>query len=136
MSERYRIEKADFEHALQTLGPRSTLPKTQGVYLMANINTGRVYVGRSKNMHHRAGAHLSALRSNVPENLRMLADYQQHGEGSIRFAVIVEREDYEEMVWCERHAIAMALERDCYNKGGLRGCHTVPRRMGYTARDR
>lgn len=110
------ITEADFERALGSLGHRHALPKTSGVYLMANIVTGRVYVGRSKNMRSRAGAHISILRGGASDSLEMTADFREHGEDSMRFAVITERDDFRELDECERQAIAMAARRDCYNK--------------------
>lgn len=110
------ITEADFEKALHSLGHRYALPKTPGVYLMANTATGRVYVGRSKNMRRRAGEHISILRGSASDCVEMLADFRRHGEDSMQFAVIVERDDPRELDNCERKAITLAAMRDCYNK--------------------
>lgn len=115
------ITEAEFERALRSLGHRYDLPRTPGVYLMANTVTGRVYVGRSKNMRSRAGAHISILRGGASDSEEMLADFREHGEDSMRFAVIVERADLRELDECERQAIVLAARRDCYNKLSIGG---------------
>jgi hypothetical protein len=114
------IAEIDFEKALQCLGPRVALPRTSGVYLIANTVTGWVYVGRSKNMHGRAGAHISILRGGASDCIEMLADFREHGEDSMQFAVIAEIDDPKQLDESESVAIAMAVRRrDCYNKLGI-----------------
>jgi hypothetical protein len=110
------ITESDFEKAMHSLGHRSALPKTSGVYLMANTRSGRVYVGRSKNMRVRAGAHFSILKGGASDNPEMLSDFREHGEDSMQFAVLVELDDPRELDACERRAIRMAAQGDCYNK--------------------
>ena len=125
MIERYKVSQDDLDSALQHLGAAKDMPPASGVYVMVNVPTGRMYVGRSKNMRHRCGVHLSEMRSGI-KDIRMQRDFAEYGEDAMRFAVVVERCDELELVWCELQAMQHAYSRDCYNKLAPNRCMQDP----------
>lgn len=123
----YRVTEGELDEAIRNLSHWSMLPSSPGVYVMSCVSTGRLYIGRSKNMQKRAKAHLSVLRGGATDNATLLEDFRQYGEQSMRFAVVVERLLHQQLVWSEWHAISLALQRDCYNKNGIQvACHQQP----------
>jgi len=135
MIERYQINQEQFDAALKNLCSAKDMPPSSGVYLMVNVQTGRMYVGRSKNMRRRCGVHISEMRSGI-KDIRIQEDYAKYGEESMKFSVLVQRTDPLEIFWCEWQAIKIAYSRDCYNKLGPSrcldepaNCHEVKRRL-------
>jgi GIY-YIG catalytic domain len=91
------------------------LPPVKAVYLLKNMRTRRVYVGRSKDVRYRAAAHMSTLRGGSVTSKLMLADFQEHGEESFRFGILSECDNFRQLFWRERSAIALCkalAERD------------------------
>lgn len=58
------------------------------IYIIENTNTGKFYVGRTKNPAVRKRGHLSELRRGVHGNPRLQASFNKHGENAFEFRVV------------------------------------------------
>lgn len=59
-----------------------------GVYAIANIVSGRIYVGSSFSLLKRAKRHEAALRKAAHYNCKLQADYSKHGPNSFCFIAV------------------------------------------------
>jgi len=81
--------------------------KVIGVYTIQCQATGKTYVGSSSNVMNRIGTHKLQLRKGAHTNHLLLSEYQRHGEGAFKFALLTacatsEEALREEAVWIRK----------------------------------
>lgn len=65
------------------------------IYVIQNITTGMLYIGRSNNPAARKRGHFSELRRNIHGNPRLQASFNKHGEDAFEFKVVDYAEAHE-----------------------------------------
>ena len=82
----------------------NSIPKKPGIYTITNILNNKIYVGHSKNLHHRCTTHKCALKNNTHANEYLQKAYNKDGSDSFLFEVLEECEiEYlhsQEHYWC------------------------------------
>src|ERR1035437_6595996 len=96
--------------------PRSNMAKIQGIYSILHINSGRIYVGSSKNIKKRMGTHKTDLRKNRHPNPALQNYYNKYGMDSFDFCIICEVEDANELINVENNHIARINNTDVGEK--------------------
>lgn len=80
---------------------------TIGIYAITNMQTGKKYIGQSKNVQRRWHEHLKYLRDGRHVNRHLQASFQKYGEGAFEFSVIEECDpillDEREQYWIEQY---------------------------------
>lgn len=59
-----------------------------GIYFIENLTTKEIYVGSSRDLHHRKLAHFSTLRNGNHNNCRLQKSYNKYGRENFSFSVI------------------------------------------------
>lgn len=75
-----------------------------GVYVIKNIQNGKLYVGSSINIYSRWATHKTQLRNNSHPNLYLQRVWNKYGEASFRFQILLICEP-EKVVLYEQKAI-------------------------------
>lgn len=116
------VTREDIEAAIGEADKRTRheLPSCQGLYLILNRITRRIYVGRSRTcIKRRVGRHFSLLKSGNVPNPCWLADYREHGVDSFGATALT----LADPAWghlAECHALKVIQAFDSYNIVGLR----------------
>ena len=84
-----------------------------GIYLIANIVNGKVYIGRSKHLRTRKNEHFRELRNGKHQNPRLQNAWNKHGAPAFRYDVL-EYCDIEDLVERETWWVELldSLNRD------------------------
>jgi group I intron endonuclease len=87
-----------------------------GVYLIANIETMRVYVGSAGDITKRIAAHKAKLRAGTHGNSKLQTDWSEYGEKTFTFSILEhvssrKQQEEREQYWMDR----LILERELYN---------------------
>jgi group I intron endonuclease len=93
-----------------------------GVYMIVNLQSGKVYIGSSVNLKNRIYNHKWSLKNNSHPNKHLQASWNKYGEDVFRF-VVIERVDNPDKVF----------EREQYY---LDLCETYFRHNGYNISER
>lgn len=64
--------------------------KISGIYKIECLVNGKVYIGQSINIKQRWGAHLSNLKNNRHDNIRLQRAYNKYGKDNFIFEIIEE----------------------------------------------
>lgn len=75
--------------------------ESSGIYVIRNLNNGKVYVGSTKNFYNRKATHFKLLRKNKHWNIKLQRSFNAHGENAFTFEII-ERVPYEKEIIIER----------------------------------
>jgi group I intron endonuclease len=59
-----------------------------GIYGILNTWTGRIYIGKSKNLRTRYNMHLHLLRNNRHFNKDLQEDFRMFGEKTFRYIIV------------------------------------------------
>lgn len=92
-----------------------------GVYVIFNVEKGRLYIGQSGKLLARYSRHFSELKAGVHENTLMQSDWNECGEDAFSFAVYTIAAP-ECLVQIEAELIELCFGEYCYNRpqGGKR----------------
>lgn len=112
---------------------------TSGVYVIANLESGRVYIGSSYKVKNRLSNHIWNLRRNSHANPHLQSSWNKRGENAFFFSILeyAEVQDLEEVEqrYFEEHS------RHCYNarivvasNSGLRHSSEAKRLIGENSR--
>lgn len=105
--------------------------KQAGIYLIRNANTGRVYVGSSRDCGRRFSEHKSRLIRGVHCNAKLQASWNKHGSASFCFEVIASVLDVSFIEQLEQQFLD---ELDCV-KSGYNLAPTAGNTAGWRASD-
>ena len=81
----------------------SSIPRTSGIYKIACLPTGKIYIGSAVNLRQRWSDHRKALRGNYHRNVHLQRAWNKYGESAFVFEVaelvmfvehLIEREQY------------------------------------------
>lgn len=87
----------------------------QGIYKIENTNTGRVYIGQSKNIYNRFQQHKTELKSNTHHSLKLQRSYNKTSDKNVfKFSVVEIVNDEKMLNEREQHYIDYY---DSYNNG-------------------
>ena len=64
------------------------LPETSGIYLIVNIENGKLYVGKSINMYRRQKEHISMLKRGIHHCIPLQNSWNKHSDERFTFAVL------------------------------------------------
>ena len=78
-----------------------------GIYQIRNIHTGRLYIGKSKNIHGRWLAHRYALDRGIHVNDDLQGDWEIYGSKAFEFTVLEEVTGHKALCNAEARHIAM-----------------------------
>jgi group I intron endonuclease len=95
-------------------------PSVPGVYVITNTKTGRIYIGKTKNIAKRFGMHRTALNCGRHHNSRLQAEWTTSGESAFVFRVHVLAQ-LSEIDAIERTLIEESMGDSCYNWSPLGG---------------
>ena len=62
--------------------------KLSGIYSITNIESGKIYIGSSVNMHKRKISHFNTLRNNKHRNRHLQYSFNKYGESAFFFDVV------------------------------------------------
>jgi group I intron endonuclease len=99
----------------------NTKPDINGIYLITNTSTNRMYVGSSKNCFKRGLGHYSLLTHNDHCGRIMQEDFNKSGMQCFDFKILYkyEEEDYDYMYYIEKMFIGIIKPQ--YNTATLAG---------------
>jgi group I intron endonuclease len=99
--------------------------KFPGVYIITHVESGRSYIGSSKNIQTRIYGHLSDLRNNRHHSQYLQRVWNKYGEESFKISVLEECVlDKKIILSREQHFL------DTFNPV-FNGCQTAGSRLGY-----
>jgi group I intron endonuclease len=100
------------------------MSKIRGIYAITHIESGRTYIGSSKNINRRFSSHKRDLKNKLHHNPHLQASWDKYGELSFRFEILEEILDEEvdlidiENLYMIKYEIAtVGLDRFCSQKG-------------------
>lgn len=87
-----------------------------GIYILRNLNNGRLYVGSSINLSKREREHFRALIRGAHKNPYLQADFNKCGSDAFKFEIVSERPN-EELLEVEQLFLNCLFDRqnNCYN---------------------
>ena len=89
----------------------SSIPRTSGIYVIANTKNGKVYIGQTSNgFNHRWKSHKNQLRGCYHSNPHLQAAWDKYGAKSFKFLVL-EYCEIEQLNEREMHHIAIYKAR-------------------------
>jgi len=97
----------------------SIYPKTNGIYKITNIKTGRFYIGKAEGkmgFYGRWRSHRLNLRKNTHHCSYLQSSYNKHGEPCFTFEIL-EIKDYGEPLTCLESEYIVNLEAMHFQKG-------------------
>lgn len=120
--------------------------KTQGIYLIRNTVSGRVYVGSSVDIPHRIRTHKALLKAGKQCSRTFQASWLKHGAASFEFSILELVENQSDLIAREQHWID-TLHATCPDRGfnvrlkaesclGFRHTDEAKRRIGEASRTR
>ena len=88
-----------------------------GIYSISLKGTDKVYVGKSKSLKERKGAHFGTLKRNIHHNLDLQNDYNDYGKSAFVFEVL-EQVELSKLDEKEVECIVKCIleGKDVYNK--------------------
>jgi hypothetical protein len=104
--------------------PKRLMNKVSGVYEIAHLPTGAVYVGASRDVAARFRQHLADLRGGYSSCALLQKVFLQDGEGAFEMRVVAfcpaeELEERERELWQTRCSEGRSLNSEHYSAGGL-----------------
>lgn len=92
----------------------------QGIYLIRNLITGRIYVGQTTRLKRRGNEHFSNLRLNKHANRRLQASYNKRGPEAFQYEILQAGIPTEQLTTQENHFLDLyrAAPEGIYNGPG------------------
>lgn len=78
---------------------------TAGIYIIRNINDGKVYVGSAANISNRWSVHRRALNAGTHHSAKLQRAWAKHGWDAFAFEVVAIERDHEKRIALEQHFI-------------------------------
>ena len=91
-----------------------------GIYKIINLQTGKYYVGSTKDFKKRKQTHFSGLKNNYHPNKHLQNAYNKYGINNFKFE-IVEHVEEELLLDIEQSYIDDSTKEDIYNKTYIAG---------------
>ena len=92
------------------------ISKLRGIYKIANIINGKVYIGRSINILLRWYNHIDALKDNEHINKKLQDDFNKYGLDSFQFSILEMNEDEKELIMREQEYLNDLDFNNNYNR--------------------
>jgi len=91
-----------------------------GIYKIVNLQTGKYYIGSTKNFKRRKETHFSRLKNNNHTNKHLQSSYNKYGKNNFKFEII-EYVKEELLLDIEQSYINDSEIEDIYNKTYIAG---------------
>lgn len=92
-----------------------SIPRTSGIYVIANTKNGKVYIGQAQDFRHRWQDHRNNLRLNRHRNIHLQRAWNKDGEKAFRFKIL-EYCRIENLDEREQHFLNIYMPKGiCYN---------------------
>ena len=90
-----------------------------GIYIIENLITGKIYVGKSKNINSRLKQHKRALNKNYHVNAVLQNDWNEYGENNFKFDILKYTDDNKKLLYYESYYADKYICKGLYNVGKL-----------------
>jgi len=90
-----------------------------GIYIIENLITGKIYVGKSKNIKTRLKQHKQALNKNYHVNMDLQNDWNECGENNFKFDILKYTNDNKKLLYYESYYADKYSREVLYNVGKL-----------------
>lgn len=92
---------------------------TGGIYKIENLITGKIYIGKSKNIKSRLNQHKQALNKNNHINMILQNDWNEYGENNFKFDVLKYTNNNKKLLYYESYYADKYSSEGLYNVGKL-----------------
>ncbi len=103
------------------------IEKISCIYMIRNLDNGKIYIGQTNDYSSRVNSHLSALRRGKASNKYLQASFNKHGEDRFEFSIVeqcpISELDDREMYWISTYDSNNVGYNMTAGGGGIRGYH-------------
>lgn len=85
-----------------------------GIYKIENLITGRIYIGKSKNISKRFKQHQQSLKGGYHKNKELQNDYNLYGENNFKFSILRKTDCSKKLYYYESYYVD---KFDSFNNG-------------------